>query len=585
MAASLVDLVREREQAAPDALAYGFLADGEGEVSERTYAGLAAEARRIGSLLQDRVAPGGRALLVFEPGLQFVAAYYGCLFAGVAAVPAYPPAPPRLDAGIAHLGRVVRDAGIEAILTSGALGELAAALPGVPELLGDVPWLATDAPGAGDAAAWRDPGVRGRDLAMLQYTSGSTAEPKGVALRHENLLANMRAIDWFLGAPGDGAFVSWLPMYHDMGLIGTIIYPLYRGFPSHLLSPVHFLQTPVRWLRAITRFRATISGGPNFAYELCVRRVPEAQRAGLDLSSWEVAFNGAEPIQAGTVRRFEAAYGPSGLRQGTVVGCYGLAEASLLVAGDHRDGPGRFLRVDRDELAAHRVATRPDGTAGTVELVSSGRVPPGHAVRVVDPDTCEELPPARVGELWFHGPSAGAGYWRRPGESEAMFGAVPKGRPESERHLRTGDLGFVHDGDVYVTGRLKNLLVVRGRNVHPHDVEETAQRADGRLRAGRGVAFPVPTPDGEAVALVQETHVTEAAELGHLAREAQRAVLEELGVALAEVCLVPPQSVLRTSSGKLRRDATSLALRAGELTVLHVERAGDVAAGSGASPS
>jgi acyl-CoA synthetase (AMP-forming)/AMP-acid ligase II len=565
---TLVTLVRQRAQDAPDGLAYGFLVDGDRDLRTLTYGELETEARRVASLVAARVAPGGRAVLVFEPGLDFLVAFFGCLFAGVVAVPVYPPAPPQIDAGVASVERIIRDARAQVLLISRQLSALADAMPGLRERLGVVPWIVTDDAHRGDPASWRDPLVRPAALAFLQYTSGSTAEPRGVALRHENLLAQERAIDWFVRDPTEATVVSWLPLYHDMGLIGTVLWPLHRGVPCYLLSPLHFLQRPGRWLEAMSRYRGTISGGPSFAYDLCVRRVSEETRSRLDLSSWDVAFNGAEPLRADTVRRFETRFAPCGLRPGTVVGCYGLAEASLLVTGAHREG-ARFVSVDRAELAADRVVRLPAGDPRALELVSCGGVPPAHDVRIVDPDTGIERARGGAGEIWFRGPSVGEGYWNRPLDTATTFGATLAGAGDpAPRYLRTGDLGFLLDGRLYVTGRLKDLIVVRGRNVHPQDVEEAAQRADPRLRPGRGVAVPVPTDEGEGVGLIQETTISDPEELANLARFARRAVLESSGVTLAVVYLVASRSVLRTTSGKLRRRATGAALAAGELTVL-----------------
>jgi acyl-CoA synthetase (AMP-forming)/AMP-acid ligase II/acyl carrier protein len=556
---SLVALVRERAEAAPEALAYRYLVDGEREQQTLTAGGLELEARRVASVLAEHVEPGGRALLVFESGLDFVVAFFGCLFAGVVAVPVAAPAPPRVDASLAHIERVVRDCGAGAVLTSGAVERLTGAQPGLRERLGDVLWIVST---GGDAAAWRDPGVGPAHIAFLQYTSGSTADPRGVVLRHEHLLANQRALDWFGRHPSEGAMVSWLPLYHDMGLIGGVLYPLYSGLPGHLFSPAQFLQRPSRWLKLLSGMRGAMSGGPNFAYELCLQRVSAETRAALDLSGWEVAFNGSEVIRADTVRAFEAAFAPCGLRPGTVVGCYGLAEATLLVSGAHREEPGRVLVL------------------GERELVSSGGLPPDHDVRVVDPETGVELPPGEPGEIWFRGPAAAQGYWRRPEETARTFGASLDGRT----YLRTGDIGILTGGQLYVTGRLKELLVVRGRNVHPYDIEDAAQRADPRLRRGRGVAFSLETAEGEGVGLIQETTATAPEELGHLAAAVSRAVLEAHGIALTAIYLTRRQSVLRTSSGKLRRLATVTAMRNGELAVLHREEWGAGVKGARRAP-
>ncbi|MFV2086256.1 fatty acyl-AMP ligase [Micromonospora sp. LOL_021] len=569
MADSLAELLAERALGQGDYLAYGFVTDGETEQQTITYGQLASAAQQVAGHLSRRVFAGGRVVLVFEAGLDFLVAFFGCQLAGVVAVPVYPPSPSQPRTGMANIARVVADCRAELILTSPACLGFAAAAGGEPRLSG-VPWVSvSEASGAGEPFVGGR--VRGDSLALLQYTSGSTGAPKGVQLRHEHLLANLAAMDWFVRRPTGGTVVSWLPMYHDMGLIGTVLYPLYRGMPGYLMSPLHFLQRPSRWLQLISRVSATISGGPSFAYQLCLRRAVDP--AGLDLSSWEVAFNGAEPVNPEVLRSFERTFAPAGLRPGTVVGCYGMAEASLLITGARRDDPQRLLRVDSGELASGRVVECPTPDSAGRELVSCGTLPPGHDVRVVDPDSGRELPEGRVGEIWFHGPSLSTGYWRQPQETATAFGPGPL-TPDgvvgpAPRYLRTGDLGFRHGGQLYVTGRRKDLLIVRGRNVYPQDIEETVQQLDDRLRNGGGVAVPVTTPSGEGVEVIQEATSRDREQLRQLALTVRTAVLTDHQVSLVAVHLVTPRSVLKTSSGKLRRAATAAALHAGEMTVLY----------------
>ncbi|MEU4620091.1 fatty acyl-AMP ligase [Actinoplanes sp. NPDC023801] len=534
MADTLVALLREAAQREPDALGYGFLADGESDLRSLTWAGLEQAAGRVAALIARTVSPGGRVVLCLDAGLDFVTAFFGCQLAGVAAVPVYPPSPGRPGPGLANLERVASDCGAELVLASDGYAGLAPP--------GPVPWVSIA------AAALEEPRtairVRPRDLALLQYTSGSTGTPKGVMLRHEHLLANLESMHWFVRRPSTGTVVSWLPMYHDMGLIGTLLYPLYRRMPAYLMSPLHFMHRPLRWLELISRVRATISGGPSFAYQLCTRRAAAA--TGLDLSSWDVAFNGAEPISAAVLRDFERTFAPHGLRPGTVRGCYGMAEAALLISGD---------RADR--TAAHE---RTEG-----DRVTSGGLPPGHDVRVVGTDG-RPVADGTPGEIWFRGPSLSDGYWGKPEATAAAFGASLPG--DGGGFLRTGDEGVLAGGRIYVTGRLTDLLIVRGRNIHPHDVERTAQGVDRRLRAGGGAAVALTGPDGERVALIQEAGARDPAELRRLALAAHGALLSHHQLD-AEIVLVAPRSIRKTSSGKIRRSATRDALIAGQLEVLY----------------
>jgi acyl-CoA synthetase (AMP-forming)/AMP-acid ligase II len=577
-AQTLGNLLLEVSGEKPGSVAFGFLPDGEDECVELTYAELATQARRVASLLADRLAPGSRAILVYPPGLEFIAAFFGCQLAGVVPVPAYPPAPLGLDASVMRLRRIAADSGAEVVLTMTGYLAFRDATPQLASAV-DVPWLVTDRRRAGDADAWRDPGLDPSTLAMIQYTSGSTADPKGVALRHANLIANQRAIQRAMDSSDRTVGVSWLPMYHDMGLIGFVIHPLFLGIPSYLMSPVHFLERPVRWLRAISRFRATISGAPNFAYELCVKRVTDQEKAGLDLSSWRTVFTGSEHVRAAPLRRFAKRFADCGLRADALYPCYGLAEASLLVAGSVPDRGLRTVLLDGRALGEGIAAQCGHDHPRRVEVTSSGTPPAGHEVVIVTQEPVSMLPEGRVGEIWVRGPSIADGYWNRPGETVSTFGATLPGRG-AEPFLRTGDLGFTLDGHLYVTGRAKEVMIVRGRNVYPQDVEVAAQEADSRLRAGCGAAFAIEADGQEEVVLVQEVSLpaSEAGgaalagareqELQELLRAIRQAVSDAQGIRLAAIALVPPRSMPRTSSGKLMRVGCRAAYLAAEIAPL-----------------
>jgi acyl-CoA synthetase (AMP-forming)/AMP-acid ligase II len=565
---SFVALLRQRAQRHPDRLACAFLGDGENITDRLTYGGLDESARRVADLLGRRLAPDARALLVCEPGLGFVTTFFGCLYAGVVAVPVVPPTGPRSKSGQARIRGILADSGAEVVLTTG----LRHGPDEAAELFGATPRLALDDRAVGDAAGWRDPGIRASTVAFLQYTSGSTGVPRGVVLTHANLLANQRAIAWSLDVPAGAAWMSWLPMYHDMGLIGTLMQPLYRGAATYLMSPLHFLQSPARWARAVSRHRAYVSGGPNFAYDLAARRVGEEDLVGVDLSGWRVAFSGAEPIRPDTVARFAAAYAPAGLDPACLVGCYGLAESTLLVSGAWATDP-KNRTVEAAALdQGHAVPVRRSARRTRV-LPSAGRIYSEYDVRIVDPSSLEPLADREVGEILVAGPSVASGYWRRPDETAATFGATLAGNnPTSsdvaglQTFLRTGDLGFLDEGQLYVTGRTKDLLIVRGRNVHPHDVEDAAQRAHPYARPGGAAAFAL---DNERVVLVQETRGGDSRQLAEVATALRRGVLEDQQVRLSAVYLVPPREVPKTSSGKVRRSDSRRALLAGELRVLY----------------
>jgi amino acid adenylation domain-containing protein len=587
-AESLVELLRRRGAERPDDHAFTFLRDGEGDEARWTYRQLDEQARVVAGTLQDAGAAGERALLLYPPGPDYLAAFLGCLYAGTVAVPIYPP---RQSRGLARLLSILGDAGARFALGTRALLDGAVGAgpgPAADSLeLSAVRRIATDELAADAADAWRDPGVGPSALAFLQYTSGSTAEPKGVMLSHGNLLHNLELIRQGFGVDGSDVGVIWLPPYHDMGLIGGLLEPIYAGFPAVLLSPMSFLQKPLRWLAAVSRFRGTVSGGPNFAYDLAVRKVGEAEKSALDLSSWSLAFNGAEPIRSATLERFARAFAPCGFRPGAFYPCYGLAEATLFVTGAGRGSGAAVGAFSARELARHR-AVRGGAAGDRRELVASGRCPEGQRVEVVDPETGAPCAPGWVGEVWIAGPSVARGYWRRRELTAAAFGAQLAGSlagtADETAFLRTGDLGFLEGGLLYVTGRSKDLMILRGRNVYPQDVEVTVEAAHPALRAGGCAAFSVDPDDVEApiaaradgerreecLVVVQELRrdalrdaLSGTAEA--VAAAARRAVAEEHEARLHALVLIRPSTLPKTSSGKVRRRATREAYLAGSL--------------------
>ena len=569
---TFAQLLHTRAHDQPDRLAYAFLADGETEELRLTYAETDRRARAVAACLREAGArPGARAMIVLPPGLDYVTAIFGCLYAGVVAVPVYPPDPFQLERSLPRLRAVARDAAPEYGLTSAPLlGFLDEVTRLAPEL-GALRWLAVDT--APDPAGDGGPVTVGRDAtALLQYTSGSTATPRGVMLTHANLLHNSGLIQDFFHATPDSRGLVWLPPYHDMGLIGGLLQPLYGGFPVTLMSPLHFLEDPMRWLRAIDRFGATASGGPNFAYDLCARKCDPEQAARLDLSSWRVAFNGAEPVRPETLRRFAETFAASGFHPDAFLPCYGLAEATLIVSGTGgRTGSdpapaaavAPAVEVDRDALARHEVAPPGDGAA--VRLTACGPGAPGQRIAIVDPVTRTRRPPDRVGEIWVSGPSVAAGYWGRPEDTERVFAA--RLADGDGPYLRTGDLGFLHDGQLVVTGRLTDLIVIRGRNHYPQDIELTAERADPVLRPGCAAAFLLPAdgPDHHLV-LVQEVRRQPAAiDVPGVVARIREAVAREHGLRVHTVVLIPAGAMPKTSSGKVQRRRCRDHLLAGRL--------------------
>ena len=544
---TLVDLLLARAEEGGSA-GYHYLRDGEVDIEDLSYSDLARDAASIAGELASAAPPGGRALLLYPPGLEFIRAFFGTLMAGVIAVPVAPPTGD-LTAWATALGRIIADAQPSVVLTTGdfrtAINEADLELAA-----DDLLWLASDERSPLSA---RPPGrqVRSTDVAFIQYTSGSTSFPKGVVLHHEHLLANLRAIQEAFHFTRDSRMASWLPMFHDMGLIGAVMEPLYTGIDAYFMSPLDFLQKPVRWLEMITRLEITVSGAPNFGYDLCVRKAdPEA--SALDLRSWEVAFNGAEVVRPATIDRFSELYAPVGFERRAFLPCYGMAEASLLVSGVHFASEPTIVTGERQALERRAFVAHDDMADEPSRLVSVGGAPTGMETVIVGDDRAP-LPEGEIGEIWVRGPSVGAGYWRNPDASTATFGASL--RDGTGPFLRTGDLGFVHGGELFITGRIKEVLVIRGRNIFPHDIEDAAQRGDGRLRPGCGAAFAIDTGDGELPVVVQEVR-DESDDLDAIVAGIRSRVTATLGVELGGIALVPARTIPKTTSGKLRRVAS-----------------------------
>jgi acyl-CoA synthetase (AMP-forming)/AMP-acid ligase II len=541
--ASFVDVLRARCEDEPERIA--FLFDDEREPGRLSYGELDARARGVAGALQACAGQGERVLLLYPPGLDYVAGLFGCLYAGAVSVPAYPPDPMRAARTVPRLMGIVRDADATAILTTssirGALEPLvgADACTWVTAEGGTVVEAGSSAESA--SQAWRPPTVQRDDLALLQYTSGSTAAPRGVLLTHANLLHNSEYIRRAFGHESSSRGVIWLPPYHDMGLVGGVLQPVYAGFPCVLMAPFTFLRRPLRWLRAISEHRATTSGGPNFAFELCVRRIDAQERAQLDLSSWEVAFNGAEPVRRETIDAFSEGFGGCGFRREAFFPCYGLAEATLMVTG----GP-RARRAEVRELDA-------GGGSHVREVVGCGRPGPDHRVAIVDPASRERLPAGRVGEIWVMAPSVGQGYWERPVESAATFAGTLAGTGEGP-FLRTGDLGLVNEGgELFVTGRIDELLVIDGRNYYPHDLELACEQAVAGLRPGCGAAFAYELDGRNRVGIVYEVADEGAPDHDGTMLAIRRAVAGAVDVQVHSVVLVGARTIPKTSSGKVQR--------------------------------
>jgi acyl-CoA synthetase (AMP-forming)/AMP-acid ligase II len=569
---SLITLLELRAAEQGSNRAYTFLTDGERESDTLHYGQLATNAKAIAATLAERgLEPGDRALLLYAPGLDFIEAFFGCLYAGVIAVPAYPPHSAQLARTLPRLLSVTSDADVAIVLCTRSMAALAPELGKVAPLFRTLTWLATNDVPREAGTAWCRPPVDRDSLAFLQYTSGSTSAPKGVMVSHGNLLHNLAGLNHLEANDVDSVSVSWLPVIHDMGLIEGVLVPMYADYPAYLMSPESFLQRPMRWLQAITRYRGTNSGGPNFAYDLCVRKSSPPQREMLDLSTWRCAYNGAEPIRRDTLVRFHETFRSTGFQWKSFYPVYGLAESTLLVTSGGRDDEPLSCDADADALAQGVVRNSTTEKRRATPIVACGPVWSETKLRIVDPETCVECAPGSIGEIWIASESVAQGYWRRPEQSALTFGArLANG---AGPWLRTGDLGTLYESELLVTGRLKDLLIVRGSKHYPQDLELTSERQHAAIRAGCCAAFTVDGIDGDAIALAAEIDARQldigTTQLHDIAASIRRAVVEQHGVQLHAIALLKPGTLPKTTSGKLQRHACRAAFAGRKLEELH----------------
>jgi acyl-CoA synthetase (AMP-forming)/AMP-acid ligase II len=562
-AATLPALLSMQARERGSSVAYRFLPDGEQETRAMTFAELEREARAIAARLQAESRPGDRAMILTPDAVDFVRAFLACQYAGVVAVPVYPPLPVNSPRKLETLRVIAASCQPAAVLASGMESggpDFRPLFDGLaPELTG-VPWVPVGEAAEGDPGDHRPVPVRPQDVSFLQYTSGSTAHPKGVIVTHEALMHQeelLYRVGWFTP---ETVFVSWLPLFHDMGLIGTVLPALYAGCQAVLMPPLAFVQRPVRWLRAIQRYRGDVAGGPNSAYDLCVRRIPLADREGLDLRSWRGAFNGAEPVRAATMEAFSEAFGPYGFDRRAWYPTYGLAECTLMATASHHGLAPVTLDVDADRLGQGELVI-----GGDQRLVGSGKPVLHRQMVIVDPETCRPVPEGTVGEIWLAGPDVGGGYWGLAEETERTFGARLAGTDEGP-FLRTGDLGAVHDGELFVCGRLKDLIILEGRNHYPQDIESTIEAAHPAIRTGCCAVFAIEADDREQLVVVAEVSpVRGPVDPDQVTRAVRAAVATDHSVQIGQLALVAPGSVPKTSSGKIRRAACRAAFERGEL--------------------
>lgn len=545
---TLFDILQQHAKAKPHATAYVFL-ERNGAQKSLSYAQLLARVKAIAATLQARHRQGERVLLMFQPSLDFVQSILACFAAGLIAVPVQPIQNRRV---LPRLTGIMHNADCKTLLTNTNSQEmLERVIPNTRHHTPGVDWICTDQIDSAVAGAYEDCDIAANALAFLQYTSGSTGTPKGVMVSHANLLNNESLIQTAFG-PDSKVFVGWLPLYHDMGLIANVFQPLYLGIPSILFAPMTFLMSPLTWLRAISDWRGTSSGAPNFAYELCLERITEQDMQGLDLSSWRIAFNGAEPVKGRVMDAFIDKFSAIGFRATSFFPCYGMAEATLFVTGKLREQRQQHLLVDSEQLKNNLIRPRQDDQESTL-LVGCGHTEGGHVLRIVDPETRAILALDQVGEIWVNGPSVAGGYWGQPELSKSAFQAYTTSGEGP--FLRTGDLGFLHDGELYVTGRLKDLIIVRGQNHYPDDIEATVYNGHPEFKPHGVAAFTV---EGEQLVVVAEVDRHLIAELNtekyrEITANTRKYVSDAHGLRVVELVLIRPATLPKTSSGKIRR--------------------------------
>ena len=556
---TIVGILQNNLAIRPQQTAYTFLADGERESASCTYQTLDLQAKAIAVKLLTKVKPGDRALLVYPytAGLEFIAAFMGCLYAGVVAVTDYPRQ--HIKSLSQYQARIVDCQAAIALTTqefAERVREQLIAHPTVALKLKALPWIESDTVDLNLAGQWQMPQIDGDTLAFLQYTSGSTGQPKGVTITHRNVLHNSEVIYKSFGHHPQSKVLMWLPMFHDMGLIGGVMQPLFAGLPAVLMSPIALAQKPFLWLQALSKYKITTSGGPNFAYDLLCQKITDEQRANLDLSHWEIAFTGAEPVRAETLEKFSQLYEPCGFKKDAFYPCYGMAEATLFITGID---PGKYptiCHLDKKALAEDRVVAVTPEHPDSKAVVSCGHTWLGDEIIIVDPETRIQCQSDGVGEIWARGVGIGKGYYQREEQTAKTFQAT-LANDSDKTYLRTGDLGFIKNGELYITGRIKDMMILWGRNHYPQHIEETVESCHPALRPNHGAAFSIDVGGEEQLVIAHEINRT------HLRKLNAEEVIGAIRLSVGEqnmanvfaVALLKTGSIPKTSSGKIQRRA------------------------------
>ncbi len=567
---TLVELLRNRSAESSDKSAYTFLVDGKKETPPLTYNQLDRQARAIGALLQKYQAKGQRALLLYPQGLEVIAAFCGCLYAGVIAVPVPPPESGRLKRTLPRLRAIVQDAGATIALTTVGILELIQNGQQEESFEG-IEWITSESIDLSLADLWQDPQVDKDQLAYLQYTSGSTATPKGVMLSHFNLMHHAGYLQRACGYEPDSITLTWMPYFHDYGLVEGMIVPLYNGTHCYLMSPFSFIKRPIQWLHNITKYKITHSQAPNFAYDLCVRRIKAKDLTELDLQYWQAAGNAAEPINPRVMADFIETFAENGFQPETFAPAYGLAEYTLLVSSKPKGTKPVVACLQANALERDQIIEAdPEAEQGVRYLAGCGKLVCETQVAIVHPATLTRCAPDQVGEVWVKDPSVAQGYWQRDLETEETFRAYLEDTKEGP-FLRTGDLGFLKDGELYITGRIKDLIIIRGTNHYPQDLEWTVQNVHANMRPDYGAVFSVDIDGEERLVIVQELERrTEILDIDSLLGDIRQEVAEQHEIQVYAILLAKGGTILKTASGKIQRRAIRQNFLAGTIDTVAV---------------
>jgi acyl-CoA synthetase (AMP-forming)/AMP-acid ligase II len=549
-------------QAHPEREAMRFLT-GAGKAAEvLTYANVWSHAAGFAQVLREHVKPGARALILLSQTAEYMRAFLGCQLAGVVAVTLFPPR----SRAIGRFASIIEDCAAEvAFIERDTIAVVEEMIAKYPSLAG-VRWLVVDEIELADRVDCVPHAAAPHDVAFLQYTSGSTSTPKGVMVTHDNILRHTESFARMSGMDQKSVLVSWLPLFHDFGMIGIALQGLNLGARSVIMSPLTFAKRPLYWLEAISELRGTHAGGPNFGFQACIDAADPEAIGKLDLSSWYCAWNGAEPVRLSTLQAFAERFAPCGFQAETLAPGYGLAETTLCVATrPRRPGGARILHIDGKQAARRQVAVVDKDDPAAYGLAGHGA--PEMEVQIVDEKTHVAVPPGGIGEIWVRGPIVAAGYWNKPEETERVFGAEIVGRP-GERFCRTGDLGFLHEGELYIAGRIKDVIIIRGENIYPQDVELTVESSHPALRPSGSAAFAADSSDALVVVQEMRRGLETSVDVEALCARIRAQVLDEHGVDVADVVLIRQGTIPKTSSGKIQRQATRSAYQEGTLQVL-----------------